>query len=114
MRQTRGVVLMHEEQHDENRFVPFCICRQRHFSKLPSRLESILTTRERDIALQILHGRSTTDIAKILGLSVRTVRNRLQLLYHRFAIHSRRELEYLIHDALCQSIEPAAQEGRVS
>lgn len=104
MLQKRGVILM-QQDHDEEHAVDICVLRHRHLSKLPARLESVLTGRERDILLQILQGESVTNIATALGLSVRTVRNRLQSLYLRFDVHSRRELENLVRDLLCASEE---------
>jgi DNA-binding CsgD family transcriptional regulator len=107
MRQKSGVILMQENREDRQS-VDVCLFRHRHLSKLPPRLESVLTGREREILLQILQGESIIDIATALGLSIRTVRNRLQALYLRFGVHSRRELENLVHDLLCTSSQPPA------
>ncbi|MEW6471474.1 MAG: AAA family ATPase [Actinomycetota bacterium] len=51
-----------------------------------------LTTAERETALLAASGRSNRDIAEGLCVSVRTVENRLQQVYHKLGVSSRKEL----------------------
>jgi DNA-binding CsgD family transcriptional regulator len=51
-----------------------------------------LTPSEREAALLAAAGRSNRDIADRLYLSVRTVENRLQRVYEKLGVSSRREL----------------------
>jgi DNA-binding CsgD family transcriptional regulator len=51
-----------------------------------------LTPSEREAALLAAAGRSNRDIADRLYLSVRTVENRLQRVYEKLGVTSRREL----------------------
>jgi DNA-binding CsgD family transcriptional regulator len=51
-----------------------------------------LTTAERETAMLAASGRSNRDIASELCLSVRTVENRLQQVYHKLGVSSRAEL----------------------
>ena len=51
-----------------------------------------LTDREVDVAVLLLAGYNSTDIAKILTLSVNTVKTHLKNLYAKMSVHNRREL----------------------
>ena len=51
-----------------------------------------LTDREIDVAVLLLAGYNSTDIAKILMISVNTVKTHLKNLYAKMAVHNRREL----------------------
>lgn len=51
-----------------------------------------LTDREIDVAVLLLAGYNSTDIAKILTISVNTVKTHLKNLYAKMAVHNRREL----------------------
>ncbi|MFD8079934.1 LuxR C-terminal-related transcriptional regulator [Streptomyces sp. NPDC059718] len=57
---------------------------------------SVLTAREREIALLAANGNPSKDIADILHLSVRTVDNHLQKIYSKLGITSRRELTKML------------------
>jgi DNA-binding NarL/FixJ family response regulator len=56
------------------------------------RLNPRLTERERQIAQAITAGLSNRLIATRLGISERTVRNRLTVLYHKLGTRNRLEL----------------------
>jgi DNA-binding CsgD family transcriptional regulator len=51
-----------------------------------------LTAREQDITRLILQGRSTSEIAQELVVSVHTVQEHLKSIFDKTAVHSRREL----------------------
>jgi DNA-binding CsgD family transcriptional regulator len=51
-----------------------------------------LTRRERELAVEILKGRSNRAIAAGFGVSEQTVRNQLTTLYRRLGVASRLEL----------------------
>ncbi len=52
----------------------------------------MLTTAEREVALLAASGRANKEIADQLGLSVRTVENRLHRIYEKLGIAGRPEL----------------------
>lgn len=51
-----------------------------------------LTARERDIIDGVLAGLSNREIGERLGLSERTVRNRLTVVFHKLSVRSRAQL----------------------
>lgn len=51
-----------------------------------------LTQRERDIVAGVIRGWSNREIGQRLGISERTVRNRLTVVFHKLAVHSRTQL----------------------
>jgi DNA-binding CsgD family transcriptional regulator len=55
-------------------------------------VRTVLTPAERETALLAAAGRSNREIASDLGLSVRTVENRIQRVYEKLAISGRAEL----------------------
>jgi DNA-binding CsgD family transcriptional regulator len=59
-------------------------------------VRSQLTTGEHETALLAAGGCSNSEIAEQLQLSVRTVGNRLQRVYEKLGISSRRELDGLL------------------
>jgi DNA-binding NarL/FixJ family response regulator len=66
----------------------------KNFEERPSALEvrAVLTPAERDVAVLAAAGRSNREIASDLGLSVRTVENRVQRVYEKLAISGRADL----------------------
>ena len=50
-----------------------------------------LSRREREICQLLSQGYANKEIARELGLSTRTVENRLHLLYQKLGVHSRTE-----------------------
>lgn len=57
-----------------------------------------LTDREIDVAVLLLAGYNSTDIAKILTISVNTVKTHLKNLYAKTDVHNRRELIELLNE----------------
>ena len=57
-----------------------------------------LTDREIDVTVLLLAGYNSTDIAKILTLSVNTVKTHLKNLYAKMGVHNRRELIGLLNE----------------
>ena len=56
-----------------------------------------LTEREREIVKLILSGKNKRNIAKILSLSVSTIKTNVENIYRKFEVHNRVELiVYLI------------------
>ncbi|MDB5096305.1 MAG: two component, sigma54 specific, transcriptional regulator, Fis family [Cyanobacteria bacterium RYN_339] len=62
---------------------------ERALAHRPPRVESALAPRERDILQLLSAGLSNAAIADRLGLSERTVRNRLTLLYTKLGVETR-------------------------
>jgi two-component system nitrate/nitrite response regulator NarL len=54
-------------------------------------LDPELSTQERTVLRHLSDGLSTKDIAAQLGITVATVRNHVQHILHKFAVHSRTE-----------------------
>lgn len=61
------------------------------------RVQYKLTDREIDVAVLLLAGYNSTDIAKILTISVNTVKTHLKNLYAKTDVHNRRELIELLN-----------------
>ncbi|OUO92452.1 hypothetical protein B5F40_00705 [Gordonibacter sp. An230] len=57
-----------------------------------------LTDREVDVAVLLLAGYNSADIAKILTLSVNTVKTHLKNLYAKMGVHNRRELIEVLNE----------------
>jgi len=57
-----------------------------------------LTPRERDIVEALLQGFSNRMIAEKLGLHVQTVKNQLTIIYAKFGVGSRLELNVHLHE----------------
>jgi DNA-binding CsgD family transcriptional regulator len=53
---------------------------------------ALLTPAEREVAMLAAAGRANRDIADQLGLSVRTVENRLHRIYEKLGVSGRPEL----------------------
>ncbi len=51
-----------------------------------------LTEREKDIVLFLLEGKTKKEIAKILALSVSTVKTNIENIYRKFNVHNKIEL----------------------
>ena len=62
------------------------------------RVQYKLTDREIDVAVLLLAGYNSTDIAKILTISVNTVKTHLKNLYAKTDVHNRRELIELLNE----------------
>jgi DNA-binding CsgD family transcriptional regulator len=56
-----------------------------------------LTSREVDVALGVVEGRSNRDVARALHLSVRTVETHLGRVFAKLDVHSRTQLAHLAH-----------------
>ena len=56
----------------------------------------VLTPRERDIATGLQRGLSNREIAARLGISEKTVRNQLTVLYEKLSVHGRLQLALLV------------------
>jgi DNA-binding NarL/FixJ family response regulator len=54
---------------------------------------SVLTRREQDVFLLVKKGVSNRDVAKQLGITMRTVENNLSAIYSKLDVSSRKELE---------------------
>jgi two-component system response regulator NreC len=57
---------------------------------------SMLSEREREVAVAIGHGISTVEIAQRLDISVRTVESHVWRVYRKLDLHSRVELVRLL------------------
>jgi len=57
-----------------------------------------LTRRERELAAEILKGRSNKAIAALFGVREQTVRNQLTTLYRKLGVSSRLELAVRLAD----------------
>jgi len=62
---------------------------------MPRTVSGLLTEPERSVAARVAHGARNTEIAKGLGLSVKTVEKHLSSIYRKLAISSRVELAVL-------------------
>ncbi|MEU4472393.1 helix-turn-helix transcriptional regulator [Micromonospora sp. NPDC023888] len=51
-----------------------------------------LTPREQEVALHVVRGRSTSDIARILSLTNLTVQDHMKAIFAKTSVRSRREL----------------------
>jgi DNA-binding CsgD family transcriptional regulator len=60
---------------------------------------TMLTARERDIALLAAHHMSSRDIGEKLHVSARTVENHLHHIYTKLGVTNRRELAQTLDDA---------------
>jgi DNA-binding CsgD family transcriptional regulator len=58
----------------------------------PSNAPCDLTAREKDVAMAVLKGMSDKEIARHLGISVRTAQNHLRNIYLKAEVHSRSQL----------------------
>lgn len=58
-------------------------------------LVSRLTPRQLDIALLVAEGYQNAQVAALLGLSERTVRNQVSMIFHRLTVFSRAEVALL-------------------
>ncbi|MBW2495233.1 MAG: PAS domain-containing protein [Deltaproteobacteria bacterium] len=59
--------------------------------------ESPLTNREREVLAMLASGSSTNRIAKKLHISVATVRNHVQSILRKLAVHSKLEAVFIAH-----------------
>jgi DNA-binding NarL/FixJ family response regulator len=57
-----------------------------------------LTPREREIAALVARGLSNAQIAKRLGVTERTVKNRLTVVFHKLDVRSRVQLALRVRD----------------
>ncbi len=64
----------------------------------PARTVGSLTPRERSIMELLAKGRSNDDIARSFGVSTKTVRNQLSLLYTKLAVSDRSQAVLLARD----------------
>ena len=64
----------------------------------PARTVRSLTPRERSIVELLAKGRSNDDIARSFGVSSKTVRNQLSLLYTKLAVTDRSQAVLLARD----------------
>ena len=58
--------------------------------------ESVLTAREREIAVLAMSGLSSKEVARQLVISVRTVDNHLQRIYHKAGVSRRKDLRKIL------------------
>jgi DNA-binding CsgD family transcriptional regulator len=58
-----------------------------------------LTAREREVAALVAAGAGNAEVARRLGVSVRTVETHLQRAYTKLGVHNRRELGALFAPA---------------
>jgi DNA-binding NarL/FixJ family response regulator len=65
----------------------------------------VLTVREREIARAVAAGLANRQIAERLGVSEKTVRNQLTVLFEKFRVRGRLQLAVFLH------AHPAALEG---
>ena len=71
------------------------------FSQSAKPLESLgLTPRQADILLHVAHGRGNEDIARRLGISVRTVQKHLELVFKILKVNSRTAASHIAHSRL--------------
>lgn len=54
--------------------------------------DKILTSREKEIVLFILSGNNKNDIAKLLSLSISTIKTNVENIYRKFNVHNKAEL----------------------
>lgn len=68
------------------------------FAELPTpvHLDGTLSRRERDVACHVARGRTSKEIAKLLGLSPRTVEGHRLRLMRKLKVHNLAELHALI------------------
>jgi DNA-binding CsgD family transcriptional regulator len=59
-------------------------------------IRSSLSDREWEVALHVAQGRTNGEIAKVLGISRRTVATHLERMFERLQIHSRAVLASLV------------------
>lgn len=63
---------------------------------LPAKLGAAPSQRETQVAIALLFGRSNKQIARDLGIDVRTVETHRQRLYIKFGAHSGSELAVIL------------------
>jgi DNA-binding CsgD family transcriptional regulator len=57
----------------------------------------LLSRRERDVVVQLLHGHRVVSIAELLEVSEHTVRNHLKSIFRKLEVHSQAELVDRLH-----------------
>ena len=65
-----------------------------------------LTERETEIVLYIIKGKSKTEIANILHISVSTVKTHVEKIYNKFGVHNKVELVvYVIKNNILEPLQ---------
>jgi DNA-binding CsgD family transcriptional regulator len=67
-----------------------------------------LSTREREILSSLSRGRTNSDIAEALDISLFTVKNHLKRIFRKIGVSNRTQAVARYNDALMQSAAPAA------
>jgi two-component system nitrate/nitrite response regulator NarL len=62
----------------------------RHSTRYPA-LDHLLTPRERDVLARLVHGESTTSMAKSMGVQLSTTRTHIDSVLIKLGVHSRLE-----------------------
>ena len=58
-------------------------------------INNIFTEREKEIVLLLIEGKNKGEIAKILNLSISTIKTYIEKLYSKFNVHNR--VEFIIY-----------------
>lgn len=67
----------------------------------------LLTSREREVARALAHGKSHKEVARLLGLAPATVRNQTQAIYGKLQIDNRSALTALVNEGSAALVQRA-------
>ena len=59
----------------------------------------LLTDREREVAVWVMLGYSNKDIAQLMNITEKTVKNYLTTIYRALRVHGRKQLGFLLRES---------------
>jgi two-component system, NarL family, nitrate/nitrite response regulator NarL len=74
----------------------------RHSTRYPA-LDSLLTPREREVLARLVHGESTTSMARSMGVRLSTIRTHIDSVLIKLGVHSRLEaVAYAVREEIIE------------